>query len=59
MDDEFSQQRVRLIRELAAKADKLTKRRVLDLVRRYDDTTGRWTTFPIRSPTCPSVSNYS
>ena len=41
MDDEFSQQRVRLIRELAAKADKLTKRRVLDLVRRYDDTTGR------------------
>ena len=37
MDDGFSQERVRLIRELTAKADSFTKRRLLDLVRRYDD----------------------
>jgi hypothetical protein len=37
MDDGFSQERIRLIRELAAKADSFTKRGLLDLVRRYDD----------------------
>jgi hypothetical protein len=35
--DEFSQARIRLIRDLAEKADRFTKRRLLDLVARYDD----------------------
>jgi hypothetical protein len=35
--DEFSQERVRLIRDLAEKADKFTKRRLLNLIGRYDD----------------------
>jgi hypothetical protein len=37
MDDGFSQERIRLIRDLAEKADRFTKRRLLDLVKRYDD----------------------
>jgi hypothetical protein len=37
MDEGFSQERVRLIRDLAEKADSFTKRRLLDLVKRYDD----------------------
>ena len=37
MDEVFSKDRIRLIRDLAEKADKFTKRRLLDLVRRYDD----------------------
>jgi hypothetical protein len=38
MDDEgFSKERIRLIRDLAEKADAFTKRRLLNLVRRYDD----------------------
>lgn len=56
MDERFSQERVRLIRDLAAKADSFTKRRLLDLVKRYDD--------PKRKPLAhllanlPSESNY-
>jgi hypothetical protein len=37
MDEGFSKERIRLIRDLAEKADRFTKRRLLDLVRRYDD----------------------
>jgi len=37
MDEGFSRERVRLIRDLAEKADSFTKRRLLDLVKRYDD----------------------
>jgi hypothetical protein len=37
MNDGFSQDRIRLIRDLAEKADSFTKRRLLDLVKRYDD----------------------
>jgi hypothetical protein len=37
MDEGFSRERVRLIRELAEKADSFTKRRLLDLIKRYDD----------------------
>ena len=38
MDDEaFSKGRIRLIRDLAEKADRFTKRRLLDLMARYDD----------------------
>jgi hypothetical protein len=36
MDDEFLKQRVRLIRDLADKADPFTKRRLMDLARSYD-----------------------
>ena len=36
MDDEFLKQRVRLIRELANKADPFIKRRLMDLARDYD-----------------------
>ena len=37
MDEKFSQERVRLIWDLAEKADSFTKRRLIDLVKRYDD----------------------
>jgi len=37
MDEGFSKERVRLILDLAEKADSFTKRRLLDLVKRYDD----------------------
>jgi hypothetical protein len=37
MNEEFSEQRVRLIRDLAEKADPFTKQRLLDLVKRYKD----------------------
>src|SRR6185312_14688284 len=37
MDEGFSTERVRLIRDLAEKADSFTKRRLLDLAKRYDD----------------------
>lgn len=37
MDERFSEERARLIRDLAERADGFTKRRLLDLVRRYDD----------------------
>jgi hypothetical protein len=37
MDEGFSQERIRLIRDLAEKADRFTRRRLLDLVKRYDD----------------------
>jgi hypothetical protein len=38
MDDEgFSRERIRLLGDLAEKADLFTKRRLLNLVRRYDD----------------------
>jgi hypothetical protein len=36
MDDEFLKRRVRLIRDLADKADPFTKRRLMDLARSYD-----------------------
>lgn len=42
MDDNgFLKERIRLIRDLARRADSFTKRRLLDLVRRYDDPKGR------------------
>ena len=37
MDEGFSNDRIRLIRDLAEKADSFTKRRLLDLIKRYDD----------------------
>jgi hypothetical protein len=37
MDERFSTERIRLILDLAEKADGFTKRRLLDLVKRYDD----------------------
>jgi len=37
MDEGFSQERVRLIRDLAERADSFTRQRLLGLVRRYDD----------------------
>jgi hypothetical protein len=37
MNEQFSQERIRLIRDLAEKADGFTKRRLLNLVSRYDD----------------------
>ena len=37
VDEAFSKDRVWLIRDPAEKADRFTKRRLLDLVARYDD----------------------
>ena len=37
MDEGFSTERIRLIRDLAEKADSFTKRRLTDLIGRYDD----------------------
>lgn len=37
MNEEFSEQRVRLIRDLADKADPFTKQRLLDLLKRYNN----------------------
>jgi len=60
MDDGFSQERIRLIRQLAEKADRFTKRRLLDLVRRYDDPKHRpLNDVPHPLASLPSVSNYS
>jgi hypothetical protein len=59
MDEGFSAERVRLIRELAAKADSFTKRRLLDLVKRYDDPKRRPpgdVSYPLAN--LPSESNY-
>jgi hypothetical protein len=38
MNEEFPEERARLIRELADKADPYIKRRLLDLTRRYEQT---------------------
>ena len=58
MDEGFSKDRIRLIRELAAKADSFTKRRLLDLVRRYDDPKHRpLNDVPHPLANLPSVSN--
>jgi hypothetical protein len=35
-DERFSKERIRLIRELAEKADRFTKRRLNNLIGRYD-----------------------
>ena len=59
MDDGFSQERIRLIRDLAEKADSFTKRRLLDLVKRYDDAKRRPlgdVSYPLAN--LPSESNY-
>lgn len=59
MDDRFSQDRIRLIRDLAEKADRFTKRRLLDLVARYDDPKHRpLNDVPHPLANLPSVSNY-
>ena len=59
MDDGFSQERIRLIRELATNADSFTKRRLLDLVARYDDPKHRpLNDVPHPLANLPSVSNY-
>jgi hypothetical protein len=58
MDDGFSQERIRLIRELAEKADRFTKSRLLDLVARYDDPKHRpLNDVPHPLANLPSVSN--
>jgi hypothetical protein len=36
MNEEFSEQRMRLIQDLADKADPFTKKRLLDLAKRYN-----------------------
>ncbi len=59
MDEGFSQERIRLIRELAERADNFTKRRLLDLVKRYDDAKRRplgEVSYPLAN--LPSESNY-
>ena len=59
MDEEFSQERIRLIRSLAENADKFTERRLLDLVARYDDPKHRpLNDVPHPLANLPSVSNY-
>ena len=58
MDEGFSKDRIRLIRDLAEMADKFTKRRLLDLVRRYDDPRQRsLNDVPHSLANLPSVSN--
>ena len=59
MDEGFSTERIRLIRDLAEKADSFTKRRLLDLVKRYDDPKRRPpgdVSYPLAN--LPSESNY-
>ncbi len=59
MDEGFSQERIRLIRNLAEKADNFTKRRLLDLVSRYDDPKRRpLNDVPYSLANLPSESNY-
>ena len=60
MDEGFSKERIRLIRALAENADSFTKRRLLDLVKRYDDVKRR----PLSNVSHPlanlsSESNYT
>jgi hypothetical protein len=58
MDEGFSKDRIRLLRDLAEKADSFTKRRLLDLVRRYDDPKHRpLNDVPHPLANLPSVSN--
>lgn len=60
MDEGFSKERIRLIRSLAEKADGFTKRRLLDLVARYDDPKHRpLNDVPHPLANLPSASNYS
>jgi len=59
MDEGFSTERVRLIRDLAEKADSFTKRRLLDLAKRYDDPKRKPlgdVSYPLAN--LPSESNY-
>lgn len=59
MDDGFSQARIRLIRDLAEKADRFTKRRLINLIGRYDDPKHRhWNQVPHPLANLPSESNY-
>jgi hypothetical protein len=59
MDEGFSKERIRLIRDLAERADVFTKRRLLNLVRRYDDPKrGPLNDVPHPLANLPSESNY-
>jgi hypothetical protein len=58
MDEGFSQERIRLIRELAEQADSFTKRRLINLIGRYDDPKHRpLNDVPHPLANLPSVSN--
>lgn len=58
MDDGFAKERIRLIQNLAERADSFTKRRLLDLVKRYDDSKLRpLSEVPYALANLPSQSN--
>jgi hypothetical protein len=46
MNDEFRKQRAKTVRAMAEKADPFTKRRLLDLASRYEQTPRRVTPLP-------------
>jgi hypothetical protein len=46
MKDEFRKKQARTVRAIAEKADPFTKRRLLDLASRYEQTTGSPTSLP-------------
>jgi hypothetical protein len=59
MDEGFSAERIRLIRDLAEKADSFTKRRLTDLIGRYDDSKRRpLNEVPHPLANLPSESNW-
>ena len=59
MDEEFSTERIRLTRDLTEKADSFTKRRLTDLIGRYDDPKRRpLNEGPHPLPNLPSESNW-
>ncbi|MEK9282741.1 hypothetical protein MTR72_24415 [Bradyrhizobium sp. ISRA442] len=42
LDDEFNQQRAKLLRELAEQADPFIKKRLLNLAQRYEPKSGQY-----------------
>jgi hypothetical protein len=54
LDEEFNKRRANLVRELADRADPFTKRRLLDLVSRYEKTTSK-TNPPLPLPSAPQT----
>lgn len=50
LDDEFNQQRARLVRDLASRADPFIKRRLLDLAFRYEKAQPKTKPLPLVLP---------
>ena len=60
LDDDFNRRRANLVRELAGRADPFTKRRLMDLISRYEKPPAKTKPLPpisLGEPVFPSISH--